>query len=303
MKALEKRRIPRMETQVTFMGFGALEIGRNWGIGQGDEVKRPEEEDASKVLNSVLGLGINLIDTASAYHKSEERIGKYISGRRKEYILASKCGEHNNEPATYYDFSYKAVSESIDKSLRLLKTDSIDLMQIHFGPQPEEVIERGETVEAMKAAQKAGKIKYLGASIDGELAARCIKSGDFDVVQMTYNLLDTRNKANIELAKERGIGVFIRFGLALGSLTSRVIPHLNENIRNKEKIVKLLELVNNDGDMLTSLALNFLYENDGISSVLIGSKNIAHIKADMELLERPVDGELLKQAVRIGAEG
>ena len=92
-RALTKRYIPRMDTEVTFLGFGALEIGRNWGLG--DDKERPEEEVAGQVLNTVLDLGINLIDTASAYHRSEERIGKYVSGRRNEYVLATKCGEHS----------------------------------------------------------------------------------------------------------------------------------------------------------------------------------------------------------------
>ena len=82
-KALEKRYIKKMDTSVTFLGFGALEIGRNWGMGSDNE--RPCEEIAGEVLNTVLDLGINLIDSASAYHRSEERIGKYVSNRRNEY--------------------------------------------------------------------------------------------------------------------------------------------------------------------------------------------------------------------------
>lgn len=180
-----------------------------------------------------------------------------------------------------------------------MKTDFIDLMQIHFGPEPKEVLDRGETVAAMKDAQKAGKIRFLGASIDGELATRCINSGDFDVMQMCYSLLDQNNEDNIKLANEKGIGVLIRSGLAAGSLTARVIPHLNENIGRKDKIIRLLELVGNDGDALTALALNFLYSNEGISSVLVGSKRFQHVMANMDLLERTVDRESIEKALGI----
>jgi aryl-alcohol dehydrogenase-like predicted oxidoreductase len=101
MLGLERRPLGKSDYRATFVGFGALEIGRNWGLGQGSEVERPKQEVAGEVLNTVLDLGINLIDTASAYHASEERIGLYIADRRSEYILASKCGEHSREPHTY----------------------------------------------------------------------------------------------------------------------------------------------------------------------------------------------------------
>ena len=300
-KGLEKRSIPRMQTEVTFLGFGALEIGRDWGLGDADEKRRPGDVEAGEVLHAVLDLGINLIDTASAYHRSEERIGLYISDRRGEYVLASKCGEHNDEPGTYYDFSYGAIAESIDRSLRLLKTDVIDLMQIHFGPDPEGTLDRGETVAAMKDAQAAGKIRYLGASIDGRLATRCIESGDFDVMQLGYSLIAQGNADNIKLAREKGIGVLIRSGLAAGVLTSRVIPHLSGEVRfSKEKVLSLLDLVGNDGDALTSLALNFLYGNDGISSLLAGSKRVDHVRANLALLERQVDPAVMQKAIEIG---
>lgn len=289
-----------MGMDVTFIGFGALEIGRDWGLGDADEKRRPDDEAAGEVLRAVLDLGINLIDTASAYHRSEERIGRTIAGRRGEYVLASKCGEHSDEPRTFYDFSYAGISASIDRSLRLLQTDVIDLMQIHFGPDPEGVLDRGETVAAMKDAQRAGKVRFLGASIDGAVATRCIESGDFDVMQLGYSLVAQGNTENIRLARSKGIGVLIRSGLAAGALTSRVIPHLNDEVRHIDKVRKLLDLVGGDGDALTSLALNFLYENDGISSVLVGSKRVAHVKANLDLLERPVDPEVMAQAIEIG---
>lgn len=300
MKGLEKRFIKRMNTEVTFIGFGALEIGRDWGLGAGNETAKPSDESAGEVLNKVLDIGINLVDTASAYHRSEERIGKYISNRRNEYVLASKCGEHSDEPRTYYDYSYSAIKDSIDKSLLNLKTDVIDLMQIHFGPEPENVIEEGETVRAMRDAQKEGKVKYLGASIDGELAKRCILSGHFDVIQMDYNLLNTHNENNIKLAYDNGIGVFIRSGLSRGLLSKRVLPHIDE-INDGPVIKKLLGLVGNDADRLTSLALNFLYRNKFISSILLGTKNVDHLQENFAFLEKDIDDELINKAIEIVA--
>jgi aryl-alcohol dehydrogenase-like predicted oxidoreductase len=298
-KALQKRYIKNMDVEVTFLGFGALEIGRDWGIGSEQENKRPNESESEVILNTVLDVGINVIDTASAYHRSEERIGKFLSNRRAEYILASKCGEHNDEPGTYYDFSYQAVKQSIDNSLKLLNTNVIDIMQIHFGPNPEKVIADGETVQAMKDAKREGKIRFLGASAGGHVAKHCIESGDFDVMQMDYSLLHLDNEDNIQLCKEKGIGVFIRGGLAKGKLTSHVLPLLNGDFPQSERIKALLQLVGGNGDELAHLAMQFLYQNDGIHSILVGTKKPKRIHQNIEMLEHQIDPEVLQKAVEI----
>ena len=137
---MEKRKLGRTDLEVTFIGFGALEIGRDWGLGLAGNQVRPDEESAIGMLDFVLDSGVNLVDTARAYHKSEQRIGRGISHRRNEFILTSKCGEHSAEPETYYNFSYKAIRASIEKSLQLLRTDVIDVMQIHFGPDRKSVV-------------------------------------------------------------------------------------------------------------------------------------------------------------------
>ncbi len=298
-RALSKRRIANTDLHATFLGFGALEIGRNWGMGSGDETLRPDDKEAGEVLNYVLDLGINLVDTAAAYHQSERRIGDSISPRRSEYILASKCGEHSDDPHTYYDFSYKAIKASIDKSLKLLKTDVIDIMQIHFGPDPEKTLDDGETVGAMKDAQKEGKIKLLGASIGGDLGTRCIMSGDFDVMQIDLSLLNRYNEENIRLCKERGIAVFIRSGLGVGRCTEKAPMLLERGLvggKEAETIRKLLELCNNDAELYAALSLRFLYNNDGITSILAGSKKKEHIKRNIELLNMDIDESLLAKA-------
>ena len=300
MLGLEKRPLGNSDYRATFLGFGALEIGRNWGLGSGSEVERPSQEIAGQVLNAVLDLGINLIDTASAYHASEERIGLYIADRRQEYILASKCGEHSREPRTYYDFSYQAIADSIDRSLELLQTDQIDLMQIHFGPDPAKVLDDGETVAAMKDAQKAGKVVLLGASIGGDIARRCIESGDFQVMQLGYSLLNRRDEALVNLCGERGIGVLIRGGLGAGRLTPRVLPHLDGmDEGTKTKITALIELLDGDANKLVALALRFLYRNPNVTSVLAGSKNAAHVRSNLEMLELDLDDALIEQAVNL----
>lgn len=300
MTQLEKRTIERTGQEVTFIGFGALEIGRDWGIGSEEEWRRPDEQEAGEVLQAVLDRGINLIDTASAYHRSEERIGRYLSERRDEFVLASKCGEHSREPDTYYDFSYRAVKESIDRSLKLLHTDVIDIMQIHFGPNPHDVLDEGETLAAMKEAQKEGKVRCLGASADGDVARRCIESGEFDVVQLEYNLLQQREAENIKRAHEKGMGVFIRGGLKKGILTKKVFSLLDKDFPEKDRVKRLLDLCEGDADLLTALAWRFLQRHEGISSVLLGTKRVRRIDETLAYLSRDIDESLVEKAAAIG---
>lgn len=291
MAHIEQRALGATGLNVTLIGFGALEIGRDWGIGEADARARPDESGAAEVLNAALDAGINLIDTASAYHRSEERIGKSIASRRHEYVLASKCGEHNDEPNTFYDFSYNAVRNSIRRSRDLLQTSAIDVMQIHFGPDPQKVLDDGECVRAMKDAREAGEVKFLGASINGELLRHCIDSGDFQVVQVGYSLLHQEDHDLISRARDKGIGVLIRSGFAGGWLTSRILNVPREN--RPQKAQAMLELCGGDATKLYSLALHFLAKHDGISSILVGTKSVANLKQAIRVIADPIDDQLL----------
>jgi len=297
MSALPRRPLGRTGLEPTLVGFGALEIGRDWGVGNVDDRKRPEQEEAGRTIEDVLDLGVNLLDTASAYHRSEERIGIYAHSRRSEYMLATKCGEHNREPDTYYDFSHAAISRSIENSRRLLQTDIIDILQIHFGPDPDKVLDEGGCVKAMKEAREKGHVRFLGASVDGPVLDRCIQSGDFDVVQVGYSLLRPGEGDRIWKAADRGIGVLIRSGLGGGWLTSRALWVRPEE--RPSKVNALLDLCDGDAEKLTSLALHFLARNAGVSSILVGSKSSDNIRSAVAMLGGPVDDDLLEEAASL----
>lgn len=127
----------------------------------------------------------------------------------------------------------------------------------------------------MLDARAAGKIRFLGASCEGDIARQCIESGHFDVMQMNYSLLDMSNATNIELCREKGIGVFVKTGLGRGKLTPKVLTELDSlQGEEKRKISALLSLCKNDGDTLMALAIQFLHSTAGISSVLLGSKSL-----------------------------
>ncbi|SDK02866.1 aldo/keto reductase [Sediminibacillus albus] len=278
-KALHKRFITKMDASPTFFGLGASPIAMDGSF-----------------LHEVLDNGINLIDIASAFSDANEWIGRTIADRRDEYMISCRYGKRY----TYKEYSYQAIKQSIDKSLLQLKTDTIDIMHIHFGAETEKILSEGEALQAIKEAQNEGKIQFLGASIDGDDAEKLILSNDFDVVQMEYNLLNQQNESNITLANEKGIGVLIRGGLAGTLLTEQSAELHGEHTPYKPKLEQLLSLANHDREQLHSLALQFLYSNKAINSVLIGAKNAAKLQRQIELLDKEVDEQLLLQAAEIG---
>ncbi len=177
---MELRRLGRTGLMVSGLGLGALEVGRPWGIrGEGDEGQPPPMQEAEEFLNYVLDSGVNFIDTAAAYWASEERIGSAISHRRDEYILATKWGEWCDQSGSIYDYSADEMWKFLESSLTKLRTDHIDLYQIHA----RWTFWSGE-MRCRIGKRRAGQDRFIGCSCGpGSLAA--IASGGFDAVQIT----------------------------------------------------------------------------------------------------------------------
>src|SRR3989449_10572927 len=168
-----------------------------------------------KLMPSASALGINFIDTAPAYVLSQERIGRLLKHRRREFHLATKCGECFDGYDSQYDFSTAATLKFIESSLERLQTDYLDLVQIHCGPDEVETIRRGETVEGMLRAKKEGKVRWVGVSCHEPGARAALEIGAYDVLQLPYSLLnrtvegDVFSRAaalNVGRSEERRVG-------------------------------------------------------------------------------------------------
>ena len=171
--------------QVSRLGIGLAEIGV--------QITHEEGSEAARVLNIALDNGINFLDTAGCYGISEELIGNSISHRRDEYILATKCGHATGD---YQGESWTAqtIRDSVDRSLERMKTDYLDLVQLHSCSV--DILKRGEVTEALLDAQRIGKTRFVGFSGDNESANWAIDSGLFDTLQTTFNLVDQRQFDN-----------------------------------------------------------------------------------------------------------
>jgi aryl-alcohol dehydrogenase-like predicted oxidoreductase len=162
--------------KVSRLGAGLAEIGTLSDVSV-----------AGQLLNAALDGGINFLDTAACYDSSEEWIGRTISHRRREYILATKAGHLTGEYEGK-EWAAKTILDSIERSLLRMRTDYVDVVQLHSCSV--DILERGEVIQALLDAKRAGKTRHIGYSGDHEAALWAIASGKFDMLQTTFNLVD-----------------------------------------------------------------------------------------------------------------
>jgi predicted aldo/keto reductase-like oxidoreductase len=183
----------------TRLGKTGLTVSRV-GIG-GIPLQRPTETEAIEVIQRALDLGINFIDTAAGYGNSEERVGKALVGRRDQVIIATKSGQRSKAEA----------AAELERSLRRLRTDVIDIWQLHNISSAEayaQVTGPGGSLEAAQEALHAGKIRHVGVSSHNlDVAMAAVRSGHFETVQFPFNYV-TREPADelIPLAREHDVG-------------------------------------------------------------------------------------------------
>jgi len=198
---MERRQLGKTDMQVSVLGFGGSEIG----------YEGASEETVAQLLNSALDAGLNVIDTAECYQGSEELIGKTVGHRRDDYYLFTKCGHPRGIGSE--DWSASSILESIERSLRRLKTDRLDLIQLHTCS--ESILRKGEAITALQTAKEKGYARYLGYSGDSLAAKFAVDSGVFDTLQTSINIADQEAlELTLPLARERQIGVIAKRPIA-----------------------------------------------------------------------------------------
>jgi aryl-alcohol dehydrogenase-like predicted oxidoreductase len=243
------RALGKTGLKVSPIAFGAFKIGRNEKIKYAQSYPLPSEEEAGRLLNGVLDLGINLIDTAPAYGISEERIGRHISQRRGEIVLSTKVGETFEGGKSSYEFSADAVIKSLERSLKRLKTEWVEFLFIHSDGREVE----GETVAAMEDAKKRGKVRFIGLSGKTVESARAALKWA-DALMVEFHPKDGSHEGVIEEAGKRGVAVLVKKPLASGMISAgEAIPFI---LRKKE--VGTL--------VIGGLNLEHINENLGIAS-------------------------------------
>lgn len=290
---LPKRQLGRTGMQVTMLGYGAMEL-RGASGGRGRDIS---EEDAERILNAVLDAGINYIDTSIDYGLSEERIGKYLSHRRSEFFLASKCGclvgppPEGVEGRFTHIFTPDNIIAGVEQSLRRLRTEYLDLVQFHQSPSRMQLEEHGG-LEALQDLQRQGKVRYIGMSGTMPNLSEQIAMGVFDVFQIPYSALQRDHEHLMSQASEAGAGIVIRGGAARGG------PGKEEGdswARWQE--VGIDDLLGSTSRM--EFILRFTYTNSDLDTTIVGTVNPDHLQDNVNaLLKGPLPQDLYEEAKR-----
>jgi aryl-alcohol dehydrogenase-like predicted oxidoreductase len=200
------------------VGFGAYQIGRavvEKYASHGEPM--PSESEAEHLLNGVLDLGITLIDTAPAYGSSEERIGRYLHARRNEYNLCTKVGELTVGGKSRFDFTKQGMRDSVENSLRMLKTECVDSLLIHAPPDDLSILHESDALEMMHTFKDEGKTRAIGFS-GKTMEAQTEALAWSDVMMIEYSAANESNANIIEKANENGVVVLLKKVMNSGHL-------------------------------------------------------------------------------------
>ena len=299
--AIPTRVLGRTGVEVTVLGYGAMELR---GLPRGPEIS---DRDAERVLNGVLDAGINLIDTSVDYGRSEELIGRYLSSRRDEFFLCSKCGcplsVAPDTPAPYpHDYTAENVRADVEQSLRRLRTDRLDLVQVHMSPTVEEMRDGG-TIEELEKLANEGKIRFIGMSGTLPELPDHIDMGVFDVFQIPYSLFQRRYERWVTKACESGAGVLVRGGVGRGTASEdknwavEPLSGADSPAADLWQRAGLDELL--DGMDRHEFVLRFTLAHPALSTTIVGTSRLEHLQRNVEIASRgPLPEDLYAEAVR-----
>lgn len=295
MAELPKRILGRTGFAATILGYGAMELR---GAPAGPPIS---DDDAQKVLNAVLDAGINLIDTSIDYGRSEEFIGRFIAHRRSEYFLASKCGcVPGAGMGAEHIHTADNVRRGVENSLRLMKTDHLDLVQFHRSLTRRELEEHGALGCALSLKEE-GKVRFIGVSGTLPNLDEQIGMDVFDVFQIPYSALQRDHENVIARASKAGAGILIRGGVARGAPSdwnSRSYYMVaSATMRQRWEKARLDELLGGMDRM--EFMLRFALANPDLDSTIVGTRDLAHLRQNIEAgLKGPLPIDVMNEARR-----
>jgi aryl-alcohol dehydrogenase (NADP+) len=281
---MQYRTLGRTGIKVSPYALGALTFATAMGN---------DPADSARIIHKALDSGINVIDTADAYGDSEEVVGKALQGRRDDVVLATKFSRPTGQGPNHQGASRRWIVTAVENSLRRLRTDHIDLYQLHL-PDPDTDVE--ETLAALTDLIRGGKVRAVGAShssaadiIEARWVAERRGLARFHTEQPAYSILNRGVERDVLPTAQRfGLGTLVWGPLGQGLLTGRaghnhndlrragLFRHLTDE-RRLDVVQRLVPLAAEAGLPMTHLAMAFTIAHPGVTCALIGARTEAHL--------------------------
>jgi L-galactose dehydrogenase len=292
------RTLGRTGLQVSLVGFGASPLGNEFSVIDPDE--------GTRAVHAAIDMGINYFDVSPYYGRTlaESRLGEALAGRRDRVILATKAGRYNKLPPDGFDHSARRIAESLDESLRRLRTDYVDVFQLHDVEYADRAQICEESLPAMYRLRDAGKVRFVGITgyplgVLREIAQTA--PVDTILTYCRYDLLDTSlDDLLLPTAQALGLGLINASALHMALLTERGAPGWHPAPqRVHEAARRAAEHCRARGVDIADLALEFAFAHPYVSATLVGMSKVSHVERNVRLAGMPPDPALLAEVREI----
>jgi aryl-alcohol dehydrogenase-like predicted oxidoreductase len=288
---MNQRTLGKTNLKVSEIGFGAAPAA----------FLKAERESAAAMIRALLDAGVNLIDTAAAYPGSEAFIGEFLSDRRSDYVLVSKCGNIKAPGTTGDPWTPQLIESTVDRALQLMKTDHLDVMLLHSCDLA--TLQKGDALATLIKARDAGKIRHVGYSGDNAAAAWACAQPDIAVVETSINIVDQANvDAVLPAAAKHNVGIIAKRPIAnacwrgKAAMQGIYVNYVAEYIKRFEAM-KLspadLGIAENEWG---ELALRFTLSHPEVSCAIVGTTNLENAKRNIAASGK---GELAPQQLAV----
>ena len=250
---------------VSPLGLGTVKLGRDQGVKYPNGFTIPDDQQALQLLGLARELGINLLDTAPAYGSSEQRLGPLLRGQRQDWVIVSKVGEEFDNGLSHFDFSAAHTRRSVERSLKRLETDYIDLVLVHSNGDDLSILRDESVYQTLAELKQAGLIRgfgFSGKTVEGGLLA--LERGDCAMV--TYNLGEQQERPILDYAASHAKGVLIKKALASGHVC-----------------------LDNGVDPVRA-SFELIFGHPGVGSAIVGTINPLHLAHNVAVAAEVIGG-------------
>ncbi len=263
---MELRQVGDTGVWVSALGLGTVKLGRDQGVKYPNRFTIPDDRQASALLTRARQLGINLIDTAPAYGNSEQRLGELLARQRRDWVICTKVGEEFEQGKSRYDFTPEHIRNSVERSLKRIQTDYLDLVMVHSSGDDEAILQRHDPLGVLAEMKRRGMIRAFGMSTK-TVSGGILAASRSDCVMVTYNLDYRDEQPVLDYCSSHNKGVLIKKALGSGHLSRDLEDPVTAN-------------------------LDFILRHPAVTSIVLGTINQDHLANNVAICNALLSSQL-----------